>query len=200
MALDLTLCVVPRQIDTIVLKAETSPAYAEWIASVPDILKNPNFEDFQDAALVQLKWDVSKLKQYFEFTERMYFYDQARCSATIDYLLNEYLVAHRIDLPNDILWRGGDVLSAAITGVQGVPVRLYNAPHIQQISQVLATICFDKLLAGYDYDKMQTVGVYKLVSAEKENIDVMRKTFEEIKDVFLRASLAENQLIFQHID
>jgi hypothetical protein len=65
---------------------------------------------------------------------------------------------------------------------------------------VLATICFDKLLAGYNYDKMQMAGVYKLVSAEKESIDVMRKTFEEIKDVFLRASLAENQLIFKQID
>lgn len=200
MALDVTLCVVPQQIDAILAKAASNPAYAEWVASVPDILSNPNFADFQDATLVQLKQDINELKHFFEFTESMYFYDQARCSATIDYLLNEYFAVHEIDLANDLLWDGGAVLSAAIAGGQGVPARLYDAKQIRQINRVLTNIQFDELLAGYDYDKMQTADVYKLVSAEAENIDIMSETFRRIKDIFAHASQDENLVVFKQID
>jgi hypothetical protein len=96
MALDLTLCIVHQQIDVILTKAENNSEYTECVASIPAVLKGERFEDFGDKDRIQFKEDVITLREYFKPTDLDYYYDETRCTSTVDYLINEYIQTNSI--------------------------------------------------------------------------------------------------------
>jgi len=195
-ALDLTLCLIPTQIEALFAKAINNPAYAEWISSIPSIIKDPDRFDFQDEGLIQLKEDVAALKDFYRFTDDHYFYDVSRCSSTIDYLLNEHLRATHGSVPPSLLWEGGNKYPS-ITAGQGIPTSLYDKAQVESIFHLLVALKFSDLRVHYDYEKMQEAGVYKLT--RPENLEALEETFYQIKDIFLLA-LAEDLLVFKEID
>jgi len=198
MALDLTLCTVPKQVEIIFLKAKNNFEYAEWVSFIPTILQEKEFKDFGDETIIQLKNDVQKLKQYFHFSEADVFYDLYRCSSTLDYLINEFQKANKIEAESNIIWNGGDKISDTIIAGQGVPLRLFNRSQIHSISSFFSSIDFSDLKLHFDYSKMKEIGVYKL--ANPENIEVLSDAFEKIKKLFERVNKDENLLLFKKID
>lgn len=196
MALDLTLCLVPKQIETLFSKAASNSNYAEWMQFIPSLYKNPDYEDYQDEDLIQLKEDVAALGNIYQFTDDHYFYDTSRCSSTIDYLINEHARAAALSIQPSFLWKGGNEFPNA-TSTQGMSIRLYDKKHIENISLLLISLEFNDLLVYYNYEKMQDAGVYKLT--HPKNLEVLELAFYEIQDIFLLA-LAEDLLVFKVVD
>jgi hypothetical protein len=197
MALDLTLCIVPRQIDAILTKAENNSEYAECVAFIPGIIRGEGFGDFGDPNRIQFKKDVIALREYFKPTDLDYYYDETRCTSTVDYLINEYIETNDIEIEKNILWTGGDKISS-LTGGQGIPLRLYNRDQINSVSEFISRIYFEELMAFYDYDKLDKIGVYKVTRSE--NILNNKNDFERLKNLFRRASENENLIILKVID
>jgi hypothetical protein len=198
MALDLTLCLVPKQIEVLLAKSTANAAYAELLSLIPSLLKNSHTFDFwdKDSDLVQVEKDVAELKKFYHFTDNHYLYDSSRCSSTIDYLLNEHIRATTGDTPPSLLWEGGTA-NLIIKAPQGMPVSLYNTAQIEEACYLLGDLEFSELLVHYDYEKMLEAGVYKLT--RPENLAILELTFYEIQDIFLLA-LTEDLLVFKKID
>jgi hypothetical protein len=154
MALDLTLCLVPKQIEKIFSKATHNANYAEWMQFIPSLLKDSQGFDDHDEDLIQLKEDVAALKDFYQFTDSYHFYDTYRCFSTIDYLLNEHMRATNLSMQPYLLWEGGNKYPGVIA-TQGVSVRLYDEAHIKAAFHLLAGLEFSNLLVHYDYEKMQ---------------------------------------------
>ena len=167
MGFEITLCLVPRQIEIIFAKGLTNSSYAEAIQFVPDLLTNPKPYDYQDDSFLELKKDVENISHFFNFTEEHKFYDGSRSGATIDYLLTEYIKANAIDAEISLLWNGGKAFPN-ITAGQGMSIRLYEEPQVNEMFGLLADLEFGDLLVHYDYDKMEKAGVYKLKSLDKQ--------------------------------
>ncbi len=198
MALDLTLCIVPKQIETIFQKAKNNFEYAEWVSFIPTILQEKEFTDFGNETIIQLKNDVQNLKKYFNFTESDIFYDLYRCSSTLDYLINEFQKANQIEAESNIIWNGGNKISGSITDGEGVLLRLFNKNQIHNIISLFSPISFSDLKPHFDYSKMKEIGIYKLTNPE--NMEVLNDTFEKIKKIFERANEGEDLLLFKKID
>lgn len=196
MALDLTLCLVPKQIDTLFSKAAGNTAYAEWIQAIPSLLKDPQNNDYQDAGLIQLKHDVAALKGLYHFTDAHYFYDSSRDSYTLDYLLNAHILATNQSISPSLLWEGGTAYPA-LKAVQGVPISLYGEAAVVEAFDLLADLEFSELLVHYNHEKMQELGVYKLT--RPDNLAMLELAFYEIQDLFSLA-LAEDLLVFKKLD
>ena len=196
MALDLTLCLVPEQIEALFSKALVNKSYAEWMPFIPGLLRQRDFTDIQDDGLSELKKDVEALSRFFHFTEDYYFYDISRSSSTVDYLLNQYIKANSLPMQPDIVWEGGNAFSAVVA-TQGMPVKLYDKAQIRAIAFLLIDLEFADLLKYYEYDTMLEAGVYKLTSLEKQ--ELLEDTFYAVKYLFLIA-FSEGLLVFKAID
>lgn len=196
MALDLTLCLVPKQIEVLFSKAAHNTDYAEWIQSIPSLLKDARPFDSQDEYYIQLKRDVAALKEFHQFTEDHCFYDTYRCFSTIDYLLDEHIRATASSVQPALLWEGGTKYPGVTAG-QGMSIKLYDKAAIEEIYLLLVDLEFSDLLVHYDYEKMQEIGVYKLT--RPENLEMLELAFWEIQDIFLLAQ-SEGLLVFKAID
>ncbi|RZJ89517.1 MAG: DUF1877 family protein [Hymenobacter sp.] len=196
MALDLTLCLVPKQIEVLLSKAAHNADYAEWMQFIPEILKGSQPFGFQDKDFIQLKKDVASLKGFFQFTEDHYFYDTCRCFSTIDYLLDAHIRATASSVQPALLWEGGTKYPGVTAG-QGMSIKLYDKATIEDIYLLLVDLEFSDLLVHYDYEKMQEIGVYKLT--RPENLEMLELAFWEIQDIFLLAQ-SEGLLVFKAID
>jgi hypothetical protein len=196
MAFDLTLCLVPKQTETLFLKAAHNANYGEWMQFIPSLLKDRQGFDDQDEDLIQLKQDVAALKAFYQFTDDHYFYDTYRCFSTVDYLLDEHIRATNFSIQPSLLWEGGTKYPGAIAG-QGMSLRLYDEAIIERVFPLLDNLTFSNLLVHYDYEKMQEAGVYKLTSLA--NLEVLELAFYEIQDIFLLARV-EDLLVFKAID
>jgi hypothetical protein len=196
MALDLTLCLVPKQIDALFSKAAHHKNYAEWMQFIPSLLKNSQDFDDRDEDLIQLKKDVAALKDFFSFTDDYYFYDTYRCFSTVDYLLNEHMRATNLRMQPSLLWEGGNKYPGVVA-TQGMPIKLYDEAHIEAAFHLLVDLDFSDLLVHYKYEKMLESGVYKLTSPE--NLELLELAFYEIQDIFLLA-LSQDLLVFKRID
>ncbi|QKG56811.1 DUF1877 family protein [Hymenobacter sp. BRD128] len=196
MALDLTLCLVPKQIEALFSKALLSKPYAEWMEFIPGLLRGKDFADIQDNGLAELTKDVEALSHFFHFTEDYYFYDVNRSFSTVDYLFNEYIKANSLPIQPDILWEGGNAFST-IVATQGMPIRLYDETQVRAIALLLINLEFADLLKYYEYDKMLEAGVYKLNSLERR--ESLKDTFYTVKYLFL-AAFSEGLLVFKAID
>lgn len=198
MALDLTLCIVPKQVDAIFKKGLKNADYAEWISFIPTMLFNENFEDFENDVIIGLKKEVQQLKHFYQYSELDRFYDQARCSSTLDYLINTYINEKKLNFQENFIWDGGNNISDRITGSQGIPIRLYDHIQIKNIHNFLTKIDFAAIITFYNYEKMKTMGVYKLKTSV--DIPILEKTFEKIKYIFNQANQNEHLLILKKID
>jgi len=196
MALDLTLCLVPKQIEVLFAKAATDEQYAEWMQAIPSLLKGSQDFDYQDESLTQLKRDIAAIKEEHHFAADHYYYDKYRCFATIDYLLDAHIRATHFCLEPALLWQGGTSYPG-ITAGQGMFIKLYNEAAVKRIALLLGDLTFSDLLVHYDYEKMLEAGVYKLTTLE--NSEVLEVAFYEIRGIFLLA-LAEDLLVFKAID
>jgi hypothetical protein len=195
-AFDLTLCLVPKQIEAIFSKSANNTNYAEWMQFVPELLKDSQPFDYQDKDLLQLKKDVAVLKSFYQFTDDYYFYDTYRCFSTIDYLLDAHIRATNFSIQPALLWEGGTKYPGVTAG-QGMSIKLYDKVAIEKIFRLLVDLTFSDLLVYYDYEKMLEAGVYKLTSLE--NTEVLKLAFYEIQDIFLLA-LSKDLLVFKAID
>lgn len=196
MALDLTLCLVPKQIEALFSKAAHNENYAEWIQFIPSLLRDHQGFDDHDEDLIQLKKDVAALKGLYSFTDDHYFCDTSRCFSTIDYLLDEHIRATNFGMQPALLWEGGTKYQG-VTATQGMPIRLYDEAHIEAACQLLVDLEFSDLLVHYKYEKMLAAGVYKLTAIEK--LEMLDLAFYQIQHIFLRAS-SEDLLVFKEID
>lgn len=197
MALDLTLCLVPKQIEAIFSKAAHNANYAEWMQFIPSLLKDSQgFDDHGDEDLIQLKKDVAALKDFFSFTDDYHFYDTYRCFSTIDYLIDEHIRTTNFGMQPALLWEGGNKYPG-VTATQGMPIRLYDEAHIEKVCQLLVDLEFSDLLVYYNYEKMLAAGVYKLTSLE--SLELLDLAFYEIQHIFLLA-LSVDLLVFKKID
>ena len=195
-SLDLTLCLVPKQVEVIFSKAAHNENYAELLQFIPSLLRDRQIFDDQDEDLIQLKKDVAALKGLYLVTDDHYFYDTSRCFSTIDYLLNEHIRATNFGMPPALLWEGGNKY-LGVTATQGISIRLYDEAHIEEICQLLVDLEFSDLLVYYNYEKMLAAGVYKLTALE--NLEMLDLAFYEIQHIFLLA-LSEDLLVFKKID
>ncbi|RZJ93089.1 MAG: hypothetical protein EOO60_06010 [Hymenobacter sp.] len=196
MAFDLTLCLVPKQIETLLLESTNNINYAEWMQFIPELLKGSQPFDYQDQDLQQLKKDIAALKRFYHFTDTYYFYDTYRCFSTIDYLLNEHIQVTDTSIQPALLWKGGTKYPGVTAG-QGMAITLYDKAAIEKISLLLVDLTFSDLLGYYDYEKMMEAGVYKLHPLESQ--EVVEVAFYKIRGIFLLA-LAEDLLVFKAID
>jgi hypothetical protein len=196
MALDLTLCLVPKQIEALFSKAAHNKNYAELMQFIPPLLKNSQDFDDRDEDLIQLKKDVAALKDSFSFTDDYYFYDMYRCFSTVDYLLNEHMRATNLRMQPSLLWEGGNKYPGVVA-TQGVSIRLYDEAHIEAAFHLLVDLDFSDLLVHYKYEEMLEAGVYKVTSPE--NLEMLELAFYEIQDIFLLA-LSKGLLVFKRID
>lgn len=196
MALDLTLCLVPKQIESLFAKAVHNHAYAAWMQFIPSLLVNSDAGNHQEENYIAMKNDVAALKKFYRFTEEHYFYDESRCSSTIDYLLKKRTSDINPSIETSLLWEGGNKFPN-ISPTQGVPIKLYDKKQIEKISLVLIDLEFSDLISYYDYDKMRDIGVYKLT--RPDNLSMLELAFYKIQDLFLLA-LAEDLLLFKVID
>jgi hypothetical protein len=196
MALDLTLCLVPKQIEAIFSKALINKPYAEWVEFVPGILRGRDFTSIEDNAFAELEKEVEALNRFFHFTEDYYFYDVNRSFSTVDYLFNEYIKANSLPMQQAILWEGGNAFPT-IVATQGMPIKLYDEAQVRAIALLLIDLEFSDLLRHYEYDKMLEAGVYKLTSLE--NRESLEETFYTVKYLFLSA-FSKGLLIFKVID
>lgn len=198
MGLDLTLCLVPKQVKALFLKAENDFAYGERMQFITETLEDANYfqHPHETEADVQFSNDVTALKKNYQFTDAHHFYDDSRDSSTVDYLLNEHMRATNCSISPSLLWEGGTAFPTIRAG-QGIPIRLYNEKQIEEIFLLLADLEFSDLLVHYDYEKMQEVGVYKLT--RPENLWKLELTFYAIQDIFLLAH-SEGLLVFKKID
>ena len=196
MALDLTLCLVPEQIEALFSKALVNKPYAEWMQFIPRMLRGQDFTDIQDEGLTKLKQDVEALSRFFNFTEDYYFYDVNRSFSTVDYLLNQYIKANSAPVQPAILWEGGNAFPAVVAG-QGMFIKLYDKAQVRAIALLLIDLEFADLLKYYEYDTMLEAGVYKLTSLE--NQESLEDTFYAVKYLFLIA-FSKGLLVFKAID
>jgi hypothetical protein len=198
MALDLTLCLVPKQIQAIFSKATNNATYAELLPCIPSLLKEPQWFDYRDKDLdlIQLNKDVAELKTLYHFTDDHYFYDSSRASSTIDYLLNEHIRTTNSSTPPSLLWEGGTAFPLIKAG-QGIPISLYDKAQLVEAFHLLVDLEFSNLLVHYNYEKMLDVGVYKVT--RPENLAAFELAFYEIQDIFFLA-LSENLLVLKRID
>jgi len=196
MALDLTLCLVPKQVEAIFSKALVNKPYGEWMELLPNILRGKDFTDIEDDGLVEFEKEVKALNRFFHFTEDYYFYDVDRNFSTVDYLLNEYMRANSLPMQPAILWEGGNAFPTVVA-TQGMPIKLYDEAQVRAIARLLIDLEFADLLKHYDYDNMLEAGVYKLTSLE--NRKSLAETFYTVKYLFLSA-LSEGLLVFKAID
>ena len=199
MALDLTLCTVPRQIYFIISKALEDADYAELVSFVPTILYEQDFDDFNDTTRIQFKQDVQGLKTVYRASEPDYFYDKWRCSSMLDYLIDEYLLSQRLSFPPRFIWNSGNPVSPSIRGGQGAPVRLYDRAQIKAMYTLLAELQFSSLLPFFKHEAMVEEGVYKLNTSPESEI-ATEKAFLKIKALFRKAKNDDNLLIFKSID
>jgi hypothetical protein len=198
MALDVTLCIVPAQIETVFVKAQADAAYADWVDTIPQLLANPDYPDFGEPGLLRLKADVQAWQPFFTFTAADSFYDQARVTATLDYLLAQYCQAHTLPEQASVIWAGGEIISPSLAGGQGVPLRCYRPAQIQQVNRLLAPLQARELLPFYEVTAMQAAGVYKLVPPTC--LAEVSATFTRLQALFNRASANSNRWLLQVID
>ena len=196
MALDLTLCLAPKQVKPLFSKALVNKPYAEWMQFIPGMLRGQDFSDVQDNGLTELKKDVEALSGFFHFTEEYYFYDVNRSFSTVDYLLNQYIKVNSLPIQPAILWEGGTAFPD-IVATQGMPIKLYGEAQVRTIALLLMDLEFADLLKHYEYDEMLEAGVYKLTSLDNQKS--LEDTFHAVKYLFLVA-FSEGLLVFKAID
>lgn len=199
MALDLTLCIVPKNIHSIFKKALKDNNYAEWIAFLPNIFKNKYFfDDIEDPSALNFKKDAYFLKEKYRYTSSDFFYDEMRCSSTLDYLFGEYSRERNKTFPFGFLWEKQSIFSEEIKSAQGLPVEIYEREKILQINDFLTGIDYELLKKYYNYEKVKKSKIYKLISPPFLN--KMRESFLALKKLFHTAGQSKNLLVLKVID
>ena len=195
MGLDLEMCVVPREFENILSKARTNAEYSEWVASTQRILSDEDFPTYNDPLIKQLKRDVLELKKFYDYEAEDFFHEQGRESSTLDYIFDKFIDEFEIDLPQQILWYGGERCEGCQSG-QGMTLTLYNSAQIENINSLFQMLTEDDILRKYDYEKMSGEGVYKLT--HPDHTYVLTQSFGGLKSLFLRAA-QNNALILRNI-
>lgn len=196
MGFDLTLGIVPKQIETIFEKARLNDEYAEWISSIPYILKQDRFEDFGDEIVIELKKDTLDLKKYYKYSDSCFYCELTRCAASVDFLLNEYIQTNNISVGKDLIWKGGDKIAEKARAGQGIHTRVYTREWIVMMGNLFSKIEFSELKKYYNYSKMESV--YKVVAPDE--LKYLKYTYNDIKKIFLTALEDDNLLILKEID
>lgn len=189
------MCVVPRKFETVLSKARSSPEYAEWVASTQRILSDDDFRTYDDPLIKQLKQDVFELKKFYDYGDEDFFHEEGRESSTLDYIFDEFISEFEIDLPQQILWYGGERCEGCQSG-QGMTLTLYNSAQIENINVLFQKLTEDDILRKYDYEKMSAEGVYKLT--HPEHTFVLTQSFVGLKSLFSRAA-QNNAFILRNI-
>ena len=204
MAIDLSLAIVPTQVERLFDRANWDREYAELICFVPCILKRPDFfGDRSTRTDLEFERDVLELKQHREYSQEDLYYDTMRGSATLDWLFAKAAEARGIHgFPYGFLRSGDDhiakVVSKLAVATQGIAVRYYDRPRLEAIFRVLDGLEFDHLMRFYDYEEMYRENVYRL--AEPSRIDFLRDNFGEVVALFKSAQQDENTYVLQVLD
>ena len=198
MGLDISLCIVPKQIDTLITKAKANTEYAEWMAFVPTLLKEAAIDTRGDPIIKQVTRDVREMKQHYRYSKQFdHFDDPGRVSASLDHLLDIIIDETGSGIPKQILWKGGQPICDHCNGVQGLPVRLYTYEEIKNIHLFLQSIDEKKLLSYYNYERMLESNVYKATDPDRKNL--LASLFGKLKEFMARA-YNEQQPVLKAID
>lgn len=197
MAIDLSLTIVPAEFMQLAQKANQDAGYTEWLAFAPSFLQEQNMNTFGDNDAILVKRDLNNLKQYHKFSPDDFFYDEARCTGTLDYLMDREIESRRLNMPTGLIREAGTVIDENLKGGQGIPLKIYSRELIEIIYGFISTIEFDNLVKHYDDKKMVAFGVYKLQAGNQEYV---AKAFTDVKNIFKRAFLHPDTLVLKKMD
>ena len=204
MAIDLSLAIVPTQVERLFDRANWDREYAELICFVPCILKWPDFfGDRSTRTDLEFERDVLELKKYREYSQEDLYYDSMRGSATLDWLFAKAAEARGMHgFPYGFLRSGDDhvakVVSRLAVATQGIAVRYYDRSRLEAISQILDGLEFDHLMRFYDYEEMDRENIYRLAGSNR--IDFVRDAFGEVVALYESAQKDENTYVLQVLD
>jgi hypothetical protein len=193
MGLDLQLTAIPNKANFIIGKARENNYYATDIDKVHHthelkqqlkmVQANPAEKHFE-SSLAELIKDSEFLTSLYpgRKVENYVFRSGTRGYETINYLILQYLQHnHRQESFNYHVFYGGTDIDFA---KQHTRLEYIDNIKIAQLSDLLNSIEFDRLLYYYDYDKMQNV-VYKLTTPE--HLHELKKEFKELQKFYLSA-------------
>ena len=204
MAIDLSLSIVPRQVERLFNRAKWDVRYAGLICFVSSVLEdgelvgNPGNQtdlDFQK--------DVLDLKNYREYSQKDLYYDTMRGSATLDWLLGKLAEERGLHRFSDGFLRSGDdsvakAVSELAVATQGIAVRYYDRPRLEAIFEITSGLKFSDLMRFYDYDDLYWNNIYKFAGID--SLGSLRENFEEVLALFEEAQRDENTYVLQVLD
>lgn len=190
MAIDLTLCIVPEQVDVLFEKALEDAEYAQLMAFIPSVFQNQTFQKFDEVKRKLFVDEVNWLRKHLDGLENPVFHDTHRNSDTIDFLIQSWSVAIRYPFKFEGFRSSGNVRSDAITGAQGIPIRVIPFDKVLEITDLLEILDSESLMEFYNYDELQLSGVYKPI--EPEDTDSLHTTLNRLKIFFQGAAHKES--------